>query len=185
MMKEYFESRWSDELKNKFKRLTPKQARTITAIVGAEAKGIAAGRIIRKSYSCRWCGNRSQNLVCKEKHEAKCQRRGQAWQFVISVSQFQRCCAIPEFKECLEQARLETNLAALDEAKSLLQMSAPLAARELNRQVVEGEKDRDRRAAATAILNRVDWEAGRKQTDQTRKDKIIELLEALRGVSEE
>jgi hypothetical protein len=100
---------------------------------------------------------------------------------VISFSQYTRFCALPEFKECLELARLETTLAALDEAKYVLQTSAPLAVRELSRQVAEGERDRDRRAAATAILDRVDWEAGAKQA---REDKIVRMLQRLREVAQ-
>lgn len=179
-MTELLTTQWSAELKEKLMKLTPRQARTITAIVTAEAQGIPAGRIIRKSYSCQWCGNRSQNKAIKAKHEAKCERQGQSWQFVISFSQYTRFCALPEFKECLEVARLETHLAALNEAKYVLQTSAPLAARELNRQVAEGERDRDRRAAATAILDRIDWEASE---NQARENKIVHMLQKLRGLA--
>lgn len=150
------EFNWSTELETKIRRLTPQQQRSIAIIVLGEIAGYPTGRMLRRSYSCRWCGKRSNSKEAKEHHEATCHRHGSSWSFAASSRACQTWLKLPEFTECLNLARQEVTIQALGEATYLLQLITPFAVRELRRQIEQGERDLDRRQAAIAILDRAD-----------------------------
>jgi hypothetical protein len=169
--------------------LTARQQRAILMIVIGGAGGISLTRLLKTSYSCPHCGlavgrggeTGAQRKAALAHHIVTCRERPQKWNFAVSATTYynrwktNRC-----FTECLNEVRAEFANAALGDAARILQLGTLEASRELVRQISEGEKDRDRRAAACSILDRVDL----KMADRT-NDKMMRWLAELRGEGEE
>jgi hypothetical protein len=151
-------------------KLTRRQQQAVLRIVQAQMDGVALTRLLKTPYSCRWCGavlgqsgqGREARKASLAAHEADCGfRGGGGWPFVCSLSTYYRCWAKDEaFQAALAAAWSEVAAQAV----ALLKASALAAAGELQRQVRQGEKDHDRRQAATAILDRAGVETAAKAT---------------------
>jgi hypothetical protein len=176
--------RFSVELQKKMARLTAHQQRAILMIVIGGADGISLNRLLKTCYSCPHCGRvvgRSGEKAVWRKaalasHIERCPEWPNKWRFAATASTYYghwkpNSC----FTECLNQGRAEFANAAFGEAARILQLGALKAANEVVRQVSEGEKDRDKRAAAFGLLDRVDL----KMADRT-NDKLMRLLAELR-----
>ncbi len=178
---------WSTELKDKMAKLTATQRRAITMVVSAEADGLPINRLLKTTYSCRSCGrvvgrsgDKAQSRRAElESHEASCPNTG--WTFAADASSFYgRWRKDADFIDCLNRAREELTNNALSEAARALQLGTAKAVRELLRQILEGERDHDRRSAAIAILDRADLRTSAKSAAS---DRVTELLSDLRAVA--
>jgi hypothetical protein len=158
----------SAELSATLRTLPARQRQAVLHIVQAEMGGVALTRLLKTAYSCRWCGWREQAGATRAArkaslaaHEAGCERAGLPWAFVCHASTYYGRWARDEaFQQALAQAWGEVTAQAV----TILQASTSLAARELQRQVRQGEKDTDRRLAAVAILDRAGVETAAKAT---------------------
>lgn len=188
---------FSDELKEKIHELTPAQQRAITAIVSAEGRGIPLARLLKNSYSCKWCGRtigrspdsnaaRQAALIA---HESGCDYAGTPWNFVVTEQTYYgEWTKQSSFVVVLQQARDEMAEAALSEASHLLHLGTVEAVKELLRQITEAEKDADKARAAVALLDRASSLTARKgkievEHEQKAKQsgKVVEFLDRLRG----
>jgi len=158
----------SAELMATLRRLPPRRRRAVLRLVQAEMDGVPLSRLLKTAYSCRWCGWLAQagatgaaRKAALAAHEQTCERAGQPWPFVCNHSTYYSQWVKDEaFQAALAAAWAEVTAQAV----AILQASTPLAARELQRQVRQGEKDGDRRLAAVAILDRAGLETAAKAT---------------------
>jgi len=161
--------RWepSAALQDKLKNLSPRQRRAIVRIVQAEAAGIGLIRLLKTPYSCQWCGlrvgqsgdPRDQRKAALAEHETECEKSGTTWQFICRLTTYYRKWSKDSaFVDALDAARADVSSSAMRQAVLILQTGTPEAALELRRQVVDGEKDRDRRLASVALLDRAGLE---------------------------
>lgn len=178
---------WSLGLLFKLSELTPKQRSAIEMIVMAETVQVPITRLLKTSYSCRWCGQvlgrtgepatlRRQRLNL---HEANCRTESRRfhWTFACASSTFyNKWMKDHQFEAALNQARYEMTQNRLTTAARLLQLGTTEAARELLRQIAEGERDLDKRAAAVAVLDRADvLTASKSKSDEDLRDWLSEL----------
>lgn len=164
---------WSADLQEKMDLLTPAQRRAIIRILLGEAAGVPLTRLLKTAYSCSHCGkvigrsgdegvSRKEDLAT---HEAMCES-DEKWVFAANYATYYgKWRESIYFLECLNEARAELVSAALDETIGILQLGAPQAARELLRQVAEGEKDVDKRSSSFGILDRAAMGTARKVDD--------------------
>ena len=180
----------SNDLQKQMTVLSPAQRRAILLIVIGEVNGIPLTRLLKTPYSCRCCGyvagrsgeSRETRKQALAEHEAtSCEHPGQTWQFATNAATYyHRWKTSSDFTDCLSQAWTEVVCAALNEASRVLQIGTPEAARELRRQVEQGQKDSDKRSAATALLDRADFKVADQMNDTLRR-----WLAELRGENEE
>jgi hypothetical protein len=129
---------------------------------------VALTRLLKTPYSCRWCGwvsqvgeTRATRKAQLAEHEAMCERQGKPWPFICNLTTYyNRWCKNEFFQHVLACVWNDMMVSAV----SALQGSTLAAARELRRQVQQGEKDGDRRLAAVAILDRAGVETAAKAT---------------------
>jgi hypothetical protein len=179
----------SNDLQRQMMALSPAQRRAILMIVIGEVNGIPITRLLKTPYSCPCCGyvaghsgeSRESRQQALAEHEANsCAYPGQRWQFAANASTYyQRWKPSSDFADCLSQAWTEVVCAALNEATRVLQIGTPEAAWELRRQIEQGQKDSDKRSAATALLDRADFKIAKQMNDTLRR-----WLEELRADDE-
>ncbi len=181
------EINWSTELLYKLSCLTAKQRTAIQMIVAAEATRIPISRLLKTSYSCAWCGQQlgrtgdSADIRKQRKqlHEADCRTKSRRfyWTFACTESTYYyKWLKDPLFVDTLDLARQEMVENSLNTAARLMQIGTAGAARELLRQIAEGERDLDKRAAAVAVLDRADvLTASKGKTDEELRDWLAEL----------
>lgn len=148
--------------------LPVQQRHGITRIVAAEADGIGVTRLLKTPYSCQWCGlvagesgeARDARKAKLATHEESCRKNhAYPWRFIVSLSTYYRAGGWldnPLYTECLEQARRETLQQAYSDTLRTLQLTGPLAALELRRQVVGGSTESARLRASVAVLDRIE-----------------------------
>jgi len=154
----------TDELLNLLAPLSPKQRQGLVRIIEADLAGEPLVRLFH-----------GEDRICAESTYYRAKPPGWHRQ--------------AKFQAALHAAR-ETAWAfsmqhAVQEAVQILTVAAPLAARELQRQIRAGEKDTDRRDASKTVLNRLEKTAPRqvdvfdlerwKQDRQARLSALAEL----------
>jgi hypothetical protein len=160
----------TDDLLALFGRLTPKQRQGVIRIVESEI----AGEPLRKLFE-------GPQRICTETTYYRAKPPGWHRQ--------------ERFRNALDAARavawsfsMEN---AVEEAVQRLTVSAPDAARELQRQITKGDKDSDRRDAAKAVLDRVDVKTASKGTVMSDVEQSIKFdlsglpAEVLRAIGHE
>lgn len=196
---------WSGELQEKMALLSAAQRRAIGMIVAAEAEGVSLSRLLKTSYSCKWCGrvigrstdrrdDRKQLLFEHQDNDCEAREAGRLWRFAAAYTTYYRHWRKSRvFCQCLELARNESMLGALEGATRQLKLSTLEAVATLRKLLSDAERDADKLKAAIAILDRADlstagkvgvgssydwrgemldlWQAG----DLTRED-VIEAL---------
>lgn len=186
---EEFQIDFSTELQYKLSVLTAKQRYAVLAIVAADVAGLPLSRLLKTSYSCKKCGwvagnSRWSNRQRKERlvdHSVTCERATDSdWPFICtSTNYYSRWMRDAIFIASLRQARSELVIQALIEAASILQLGSAKAARELVKQVTEGEKDIDKYRAAVAVLDRAHRLTAAKSGEDL--EKMEDWLQSLRG----
>lgn len=153
----------TDDLLDLLGPLTPKQRQGIIRIVEADLAGESLVSLFQ-----------GPNRICAESTYYRAKPPGWHRQ--------------EAFRAALEKAR-ETAWAfsmqhAVQDAMAVLTISAPEAARELQRQIREGEKDHDKRDASKTVLDRLDKTAPRQvevfdveQWKQDRQSRLSAVLE--------
>ena len=159
----------TDEVLTLLGGLTPKQRQGIVRIVEAELAGESLASLFE-----------GKGRICTETTYYRAKPPGWHRQ--------------GRFQEALKAARASARAFgmenAVQEAMQVLTISAPAAARELQRQVGDGERDSDKRSASNSILDRLDKTAPRQvdvfDMDGWMQDRQARLaaVEALEEVAE-
>ena len=153
----------TDEVLTLLGGLTPKQRQGIVRIVEAELAGEPLGSLFV-----------GKGRICTETTYYRAKPPGWHRQ--------------ARFQEALESARVSawafSMENAVQEAMQVLTISAPAAARELQRQVKAGDRDSDKRSASNSILDRLDKTAPR-QVDVFDMEKWVQDRQARLAVVEE
>jgi hypothetical protein len=161
-------SAWSDELEQKMSMLSPPQRRAIGMIVSAETDGVPLSRLIKTTYSCKWCGrqvgrstdrreDRKQLLFEHQDNECSAREAGRLWRFAASyTAYYQKWKKSRVFVECLDLARNETMVGALQAASRQLKLTTLEAVATLRGLLSGAVRDADKLKAAIAILDRAD-----------------------------
>jgi hypothetical protein len=152
--------------------LTAGQRKAIETIIEAESNGVPLTRVLKTTYSCRWCGrvigrpgdSRDRRKLLLLAHEQNCEFDTE-WTFATSVSTFySKWMKLDHFADALDAARSMATTNIMRAAAVRLQAATLGAANELARQVTEADGDGNRRLAAVAILDRADVSTASKQT---------------------
>lgn len=163
----------SVELGARLAALPARQRKAVLRIVQAEAQEeyVALTRLLKTPYSCQWCGwvagqsgmARDARKALLARHEESCERRGEPWRFVCSLSIYYRKWAHdPAFVGALEAARQEVTANAVASAVMGLQAGTVEAVGAVRKVIRKGEKDADRLRAAFGLLDRAGLETAPK-----------------------
>jgi hypothetical protein len=154
----------TEELLDLLGPLTPKQRQGIIRIVEADLAGESVVSLFRGS-----------NRICAESTYYRAKPPGWHRQEGFQAA----------LKAARETAWAFSMQHAVQDAMQILTVSAPEAARELQRQIRAGEKDVDKRTAANSVLDRLDRTAPRqvevfdverwKQDRQSRLSTVLEM----------
>ena len=132
-----------------FAGLTAGQRKAIETIIEAESSGVPLTRVLKTSYSCRFCGrvigrpgeSRERRKLLLMDHEQHCDY-DTPWTFATNVSTFYaKWMKTDLFTDALETARSMATTNIMRAAAVRLQAATLGAANELARQVTEADGD--------------------------------------------
>jgi len=191
----------SVELGEVLAELPARQRKAVLRVVQAEADCVALTRLLKTPYSCQWCGlvvgqsgtPRDERKGMLEAHESECERRGQAWRFVCSLSiYYRKWVHDAAFVSALAMARREITEQAMASAVVGLQAGTQDAVAAVRRIIRVGESEANQLRAAFGLLDRAGVETAQKATTtvageleyvDVTEGELAAIEEALRGES--